>query len=140
MNRIIATLIVSLVATLALAPRDAGAHTTSIGLDGKSIKMDTSKTPAKNKLVFKSEQQTNVLFAGLDPVMTDPTAVLIRWMGENGQNAGRTPLIQLDSSMWTSRGAKGFKYSDKSLSAGGIKTVQLKASSKKGGSIKIRDH
>lgn len=135
MNRIIATLVVSLVATLALAPRDAGAHEEAIGLGGKSIKIDTSKGLEKNKLVFKSEKQTDVSFAFHDPV-TEPTALLIRWMGANGQNAGRTPLIQLNNSMWSSRGTKGFKYSDKSYSAGGVKTAQLKASSA-GGNIKI---
>ena len=126
--------VLCLAAALALAASPARAHIELIPVGGKGLKIDTSKDPSKHKVSYKSEKQINIFPLGHDPA-TDGTAVLIRWTGQAGVGAGRTPLLNLNPFLWKQIGG-GYKYNDKAAGAGGIRSVLFKASGA-GGALKI---
>ena len=121
---------------LLTTPGDAGAHSSSTGIAGRGMKVQTPAARAdKRKLIFKSDKQVSLTVFAHDPT-TEATAVMFRWTGQNGSGAGRTPLIELDPSKWRAAGSSGFKYSGGRDAAGGVRGVQLKSSAGQG-SLKI---
>lgn len=118
--------------------RLAQAHESQVGIGARSVLVDTRKDPAKHKFVFSAAREI-LLTPAHDPAATG-SALLVEWTGQGGAGAGRTELIQLDPGRWKGLGApagtKGYKYSDKTQSAGGIRTVVFKPSNS-GGKLKI---
>ena len=116
----------------------AWAHDAEYAIGARILKIDTRKDPGKHGFVFKASKEL-LIFPAHDPAQTG-SAVLVRWTGDAGAGAGRTELIELDSNSWKGlgnpAGAKGYKYTDKSASRGGIKTVLFKPGAK-GGLLKI---
>ncbi|MDG2305041.1 MAG: hypothetical protein P8R42_10360 [Candidatus Binatia bacterium] len=117
---------------------EATAHDATVGISGRAITVDTRREPAKHKLLFKSVKEI-ALFPLHDPATTG-SAVLVRWTGVGGAGAGRTERIELDPGSWKGlgnpAGSKGYKYSDKTMSAGGVRSVTFKPGAS-GGLLKI---
>lgn len=121
-----------------VAPPVAAAHESQFGIGAKSVLVDTRKEPAKHKFVFSASSEI-LLNPAHDPAATG-SAVLVEWTGQGGTGAGRTELIQLDPASWrglgSPAGTSGYKYVDKTQSAGGIKKVLFKPGGN-GGKLKI---
>jgi cysteine-rich repeat protein len=117
---------------------DAQAHDQQFEISGRQVKMDTSRDPIGHKVKFTSTKEQGI-FPQHDPA-AEGSALLVRWTGQGGVAAGRTSLIQLDPASWKGLGnppgSKGYKYLDKLMTRGGIRTVQYKSTGN-GGSLKI---
>jgi cysteine-rich repeat protein len=132
-----AIVLAALLATTGAVP-EALAHDATHEISGRTLKIDTSKTPVGHKFAFKTVKDSGI-FPQHDPA-TEGAALLVRWTGQSGVGAGRTPLIELDPAMWKGignpSGSKGYKYKDNTLSAGGIRTVSYKPGNG-GGQLKV---
>ncbi len=114
------------------------AHGTSVGIGGRSLTVDTRRAPSRHRFSFKAVKEIYVV--PLSDPGTEGSAVLIRWTGVAGSGAGRTELIELDPDRWRGlgkpAGSRGYRYSDKTQSAGGVRSVTFKPGSS-GGTLKI---
>ncbi len=104
-------------------------------IGGTLLKLKTDKGPSKNLFLFKAVKQPDIQ-AIADP--TTETTLLLRW--ETPAGAGRTDAISLGGNLWKGlgkpAGSKGWKYSDRDASAGGVKVLLIKPGAK-GGLLKV---
>jgi len=110
----------------------AFSHVAQFPLDGKKIDIRANGNERKNKFSFQTKKQSNL------GILHDPTIplqemkLLIRASDDT-----RSELIELPVEFWKPMGKpeapKGWKYKDKAGTAGGVKSVQLKA-----GSLKVK--
>ena len=127
MNRFTACLTL-IACCFAFSPDSAGAHVQDFAIEGKGVQISTSKGPSKAKFKFKSEKNLSIVPLH-DPVAVG-ASVLVRGTGSFGLDAGRTAGVDLDPTKWKAlgnpAGSKGYKYTDKTGSRGGITKVQYK--------------
>jgi len=116
---------------LGISPALAGQNP----IGGTLLKLKTDKGPSKNLFLFKAVKQPGIQ-AIADP--TSDTTLLLRW--ETATGAGRSDAITLGGNLWKGlgkpAGSKGWKYSDREASAGGIKVLLIKPGAK-GGLVKV---
>jgi cysteine-rich repeat protein len=110
-------------AALLLAAGPAAAHDDTFPIPGDAISIDVP-TPEDASFSFSSEGG-DVTLVDHDP-STDGAGVLVRGLVA-GQDAGRSPLISLDQTLWSGSLATGFTYTDPAGTRGGITSVTLAA-------------
>jgi|GEM_PF-598680 len=97
------------------------AHDAASPIDGDAITIDTSGASSGWSFHFDTSGQSG-LGLGHDPG-ADGFSLLVRG---TGSNAGRTSLIDLDSSLWsTTTSPAGFAYTDATGSRGGVTAATL---------------
>lgn len=132
-NRSYTALAAALTMSFLLPAGNAWAHAVNFNVGGKLAKIDTRKEPKKHKFVFKTTKQ--ILINPIHDPAVNGSKLFVRWTGEN---AGRTPLIELDPTKWKGlgnpAGSKGYKYADKKYESGPIKKITYKPGNA-GGSI-----
>lgn len=113
-------------AILAVHTPVAQAHDADLAIGAKKLSISTRKDPAKQKFRFATSKQIAIGIAH-DPGQVG-TWLLVRGYGPYGGATGR---INLDPALWQSIGSssspKGFKYSDRDGSRGGIQKILLKS-------------
>ena len=121
---LLACLIAATVA-IVTAPGASHAHDADLAIGGTKISIKGGSSPAKRKLKFSTKKQLPISIAH-DPSQV-PTWILLRGYGVDGGTSGR---IDLDSTLWKTLGPasspKGYKYSDRDGTRGGVKKALLK--------------
>src|SRR5690349_14298591 len=108
------------------------AHAQEFLLGGGKLQMSEGTTPSKRKVTFQGRWTQTGSTGMANPTVDGPT---LRVFG--GPNEGDSGLIRLANGNWRPlKNGKGFQYNDATQSAGGIKTVVVKAA-KKGGTVKV---
>jgi cysteine-rich repeat protein len=119
-------------AVIAFAATTVLAHIQQFDVGGKKLLIKTEPASPTRKFLFKAAKDVTIVPTH-DPA-TDGATILVRGItcqtasvGEVCSESSRTPLIDLDPSMWKGlgnpAGIKGYTYKDKNGTRGGISRI-----------------
>jgi hypothetical protein len=115
--------------TAALLAVGSPAYADDFPLAGSKISLKDGATPAKRRVTFQAR------YAGDLGSMTPNDGSTLRVIGGPGE--GDTGLIRLGPNWRSLPKGKGFRYLDKTQSAGGVQSILLRKGKGSGGRIKI---
>lgn len=117
MRRRLPRVLALLALALALGPAsEVFAHEQKLPLAGKALLLATSGSPGRSRFVFHARGPAMVLH---DPAVVGSALLVLG----TGPNRGSTGLIALDPTRWKRIGRAGYRYTDRTGSRGGVRSV-----------------